>query len=63
MNKGSRAAAPMSKPVEGKKDTSKPAGMSKPVEGKKDTSKPAGPGKVVPSMMPAGRRGNAVKKG
>jgi len=26
MNKGSRAAAPMSKPVEGKKDTSKPAG-------------------------------------
>ena len=26
MNKGSRAAAPMSKPLEGKKDTSKPAG-------------------------------------
>ena len=26
MNKGSRAAAPMSKPTEGKKDTSKPAG-------------------------------------
>ena len=26
MNKGSRAAAPMSMPVEGKKDTSKPAG-------------------------------------
>ena len=26
MNKGSRAAAPMSKPVEGKKDTSKPSG-------------------------------------
>lgn len=26
MNKGSRASAPMSKPVEGKKDTSKPAG-------------------------------------
>jgi hypothetical protein len=26
MNKGSRAAAPMSKPAEGKKDTSKPAG-------------------------------------
>jgi hypothetical protein len=26
MNKGSRAAAPVSKPVEGKKDTSKPAG-------------------------------------
>ena len=26
MNKGSRAAAPMAKPVEGKKDTSKPAG-------------------------------------
>jgi len=47
MNKGSRAAAPMSKPT----------------EGKKDTSKPSGPGKVVPSMMPAGRRGNAVKKG
>jgi hypothetical protein len=47
MNQGSRAAAPMSKPV----------------EGRKDTSKPAGPGKVVPSMMPAGRRGNAVKKG
>ena len=47
MNKGSRAAAPMSKAI----------------EGKKDTSKPAGPGKVVPSMTPAGRRGNAVKKG
>ena len=47
MNKGSRATAPMSKPV----------------EGKKDTSKPAGPGKVVPSMMPAGRKGNKVKKG
>ena len=47
MNKGSRAAAPMSMPV----------------EGKKDNSKPAGPGKVVPSMMPAGRKGNAVKKG
>ena len=47
MNKGSRAAAPMSMPA----------------EGKKDTSKPAGPGKVVPSMMPAGRKGNAVKKG
>jgi len=26
MNQGSRATAPMSKPVEGKKDTSKPAG-------------------------------------
>ena len=26
MNKGSRAAAPMSKPVEGKMDTAKPAG-------------------------------------
>ena len=26
MNKGSRAAAPMSMPVEGKKDTSKPKG-------------------------------------
>ena len=47
MNKGSRAAAPMSMPV----------------EGKKDTSKPAGPGKVVPSLMPAGRKGTAVKKG
>ena len=47
MNKGSRAAAPMSMPT----------------EGKKDTSKPAGPGKVVPSMMPAGRKGNTVKKG
>ena len=47
MNQGSRAAAPMSKAV----------------EGKKDTSKPAGPGKVVPSMMPAGRKGTAVKKG
>jgi hypothetical protein len=46
MNKGSRAAAPMSKPVEGKKDTSKPAG-----------------GKVFFGMMPAGRRGTAVKKG
>jgi hypothetical protein len=47
MNKGSRAAAPMSMPV----------------EGKKDTSKPAGPGKVVPSMMPAGRKGTSVRKG
>ena len=47
MNKGSRAAAPMSMPV----------------EGKKDSSKPAGPGKVVPSMMPAGRKGTSVKKG
>jgi hypothetical protein len=46
MNKGSRAAAPMSKAVEGKKDTSKPKG-----------------GKVMPSTMPAGRRGNAPKKG
>ena len=46
MNKGSRATAPVSKPVEGKKDTSKPAG-----------------GKVFFGMMPAGRRGNAVKKG
>jgi hypothetical protein len=36
--------------------------MAKPKEGKKDHSKPAG-GKVMPSMMPAGRRGNAVKKG
>jgi hypothetical protein len=26
MNKGSQAPAPMSKPVEGKKDTSKPSG-------------------------------------
>jgi hypothetical protein len=26
MNKGSHAAAPMAKPTEGKKDTSKPAG-------------------------------------
>jgi hypothetical protein len=46
MNKGSRATAPMSKPVEGKKDTSKPAG-----------------GKVFFGMTPAGKRGNAVKKG
>jgi hypothetical protein len=46
MNKGSRATAPVSKPVEGKKDTSKPAG-----------------GKVFFGMMPAGRRGNAAKKG
>jgi len=46
MNKGSRAAAPMAKPKEGKMDNSKPAG-----------------GKVIPSMTPAGRRGNAVKKG
>jgi len=47
MNKGSRAAAPMSMPV----------------EGKKDSSKPAGPGRVVPSIMPAGRKGTSVKKG
>jgi hypothetical protein len=46
MNQGSRATAPMSKPVEGKKDTSKPAG-----------------GKVFFGMMPAGRKGTAVKKG
>lgn len=46
MNKGSRAAAPMSKPTEGKKDTSKPAG-----------------GKVFFGTTPAGKRGNAVKKG
>jgi len=46
MNKGSRAAAPMAKPKEGKMDHSKPAG-----------------GKVMPPTMPAGRRGNAVKKG
>jgi len=46
MNKGSRAAAPMAKPKEGKMDHSKPEG-----------------GKVIPSMTPAGRRGNAVKKG
>jgi hypothetical protein len=46
MNKGSRATAPMAKPTEGKKDTSKPAG-----------------GKVFFGMMPAGRKGNAVKKG
>jgi hypothetical protein len=37
--------------------------MSMPVEGKKDTSKPAGGKEVVPSMMPAGRRGTSVKKG
>ena len=46
MNKGSRAKAPMSAPIEGKKDTSKPKG-----------------GKVIPSMMPAGRKGTSVKKG
>jgi len=46
MNKGSRAAAPMAKPKEGKMDNTKPAG-----------------GKVMQPMMPAGRRGNAVKKG
>mgnify|MGYP007073084153 FL=1 len=46
MNKGSRAAAPMAKPKEGKMDTSKPAG-----------------GKVFFGMMPAGRKGSAVKKG
>jgi len=46
MNKGSRAAAPMAKPKEGKMDHSKPTG-----------------GKVMPSMMPAGRKGNTVKKG
>ncbi len=28
----------------------------------KDTSKPKG-GKVIPSMMPAGRKGTSVKKG
>jgi hypothetical protein len=36
--------------------------MSKPVEGKKDTSQPAG-GKVFFGTTPAGKRGNAVKKG
>ena len=47
MNKGSRAAAPMSMTI----------------EGKKDSSKPAGPGKVIQPVMPAGRKGSAVKKG
>jgi hypothetical protein len=46
MNKGSRAAAPMATPKQGKMDTSKPTG-----------------GKVMQPMMPAGRKGNAVKKG
>ena len=45
MNQGSRAAAPMSKPV----------------EGKKDTSKPAGPGKVSFGIVAAARKGTAVK--
>jgi hypothetical protein len=36
--------------------------MSKPKEGKMDTSKPAG-GKVFFGITPAGRKGNAVKKG
>jgi hypothetical protein len=36
--------------------------MAKPTEGKKDTSKPAG-GKVFFGIMPAGRKGSAVKKG
>jgi hypothetical protein len=46
MNKGSRAAAPMAQPKEGKMDTSKPKGV-----------------KVFFGMMPAGRKGNTVKKG
>jgi hypothetical protein len=47
MNKGSRAKAPVSMPI----------------EGKKDTSKPAGPGKVFFGMMAKARKGTAVKKG
>jgi hypothetical protein len=38
------------------------ASMAAPKQGKMDTSKPAG-GKVFFGMMPAGRKGNAVKKG
>jgi hypothetical protein len=44
------------------KGSRQPAPMAKPVEGKKDTSQPAG-GKVMFGMMPAGRKGSAVKKG
>ena len=46
-----------------KKGTFAKAVMAKVVEGKKDTSKPAGPGKVSFGIVPAGRKGTAVKKG
>jgi len=45
-----------------KKGTVAPAPTSKPVEGKKDTSKPSGPGKVSFGYAPAGRKGKSVKK-
>jgi hypothetical protein len=44
-----------------KKGTFAKAVMAKVVEGKRDTSKPAGPGKVSFGMVPAGRKGTAVK--
>jgi hypothetical protein len=46
-----------------KKGTVAKAVAAKPVEGKKDTSKPAGPGKVSFGYAPAGRKGKGVKKG
>jgi hypothetical protein len=44
-----------------KKGTVAKAPMAKPLEGKKDTSKPAGPGKVFFGMVAAARKGTAVK--
>jgi len=46
-----------------KKGTFAKAPMAKPLEGKKDTSKPAGPGKVFFGMVAAARKGKSVKKG
>ena len=46
-----------------KKGTFQKAVQVKPLEGKKDTSKPAGPGKVIAPYVPAGRKGKSVKKG
>jgi hypothetical protein len=46
-----------------KKGTVAKATPAKPVEGKKDTSKPSGPGAVKFGFTPAGRKGKGVKKG
>ena len=46
-----------------KKGTVAKAPTSKPLMGKKDTSKPAGPGAVKFGYAPAGRKGKGVKKG
>jgi hypothetical protein len=40
-----------------KKGGREKASMAKPIEGKKDTSKPKGPGKPMFGYTPAGRKG------